>query len=182
MPDEQDQKQDEMSYRDYGLSPEEGKELNSQLDAAEWQALLAVQQMLRTAPLAAPDAAFSNRVLTRLATRERARAQKRSALGGLIFAFGSLLLVGFVIWSSPLVPLLAGISPASAINGIASLVPAAATVLVVASTFGTALLAGNTGIGLMLMALFASGLTLIWTRIVMRPALLNRPIRATEAH
>ncbi len=176
--DEQDLKDSEMSYTNYGLTPEEGNELQAQLDPGEWQSMLTVQQLLTSAPIVAPDAGFSNRVMSRLATRERVRAQRRSALGALAFGLGSMALIAFFIWSSPLAALADTSGWVTLMNGIASLIPAVTTILVLFLTF-----TGTEGgeIALLVTALFAFSLTLIWIYMVTRPALSSRPIRATEA-
>ncbi len=179
--DEQDLKDSEMSYTNYGLTPEEGNELQAQLDPGEWQALVSVQQLLTTTPMLAPDAGFSNRVLTRLATRERARALRHNILGALAFGLGSTLLAAFLLWTSPLGALAAPEGWVSLLDGLNYLVSASMTLFVLATTFTQAFWYGDGKIVVMLVALFAVSLTLIWTYMVTRPALSSRLIRAMEA-
>ncbi len=181
MPDEQNDKDVEMRYSDFGLTPDEGRELQAALDPGEWMGLLAVQQLLTAAPVAAPDAAFSNRVLARLESHERARSLRRSMLGGLLVALGSLLFTGFVIWSSPLASLTQINIWMALSNSIQFLVPAMETVYLVLRTFAAVMWEGNGELLLLLLALFSLALSLLWTRIVMRPAPVNRLIRSTEA-
>ncbi len=181
MPDEQDPKDSEMSYTNYGLAPEEGRELQTQLDPGEWQALLSVQQLLAATPVMSPDAGFSNRVMVRLAARERVRAQRRTALGILAFGLGSMLLTAFLLWSSPLGALAEPSGWVTLLNGISWLIPAVTTVLVVLRTFADAFWNGQGAVLMVLMALFAVSLTSIWIYMVTRPVLASHLIRSTEA-
>ncbi len=181
MPDEQDPKDSEMSYTNYGLSPEEGNELRTQLDSGEWQALLTVQQLFAATPMTSPDAGFSNRVMVRLAERERARAQRRTAIGIFAFGLGSMLLTAFLVWSSPLGALAEPSGWVALLNGIAFTVSAGTTVLVILGTFAQTLWNGQGVFVLVLLALFVLCLTWIWTYVVTRPALASRLIRSTEA-
>ncbi|MGB8645262.1 MAG: hypothetical protein WCF84_08485 [Anaerolineae bacterium] len=171
-----------MSYTLPGLTPAEGNELQAQLDPGEWQALLTLQQLLHTTPLAAPDAGFSNRVLSRLAARERARALRRNILGASAFGLGSMLLTALLIWSSPLGALTQAAGWVTLLDGVAFVVSVVTTLFLVTSTFAQALWYGDGRIALMLVALFAVSLTLIWTYMITRPALSSRLIRAMEAN
>ncbi len=178
--DEKTTKDSEMSYTLPGLTPEEGNELQAQLDPGEWLALVSVQQLLTTTPMLAPDAGFSNRVLTRLATRERARALRHNILGSLAFGLGSVLLTAFLIWTSPLGALAAPEGWVSLLDGLNYIVSACMTLFVLTTTFTQTLWYGDGKILVMLVALFATSLTIIWTYMVSRPALSSRLIRATE--
>lgn len=180
MPEEPEIREDEMSYTRYGLTPDEGRELRRELDPGDWQALLAVQRIIAEAPEASPDAGFPNRVLSRLAARERAQAQRLAVLGGLAFGLGSLALTAFLIWSSPLGALSPTASWVSLADGIAQLVPALTTVLILVQTFASVVLDGGGQFVLLALTLFTAGLILLWTRIVVGSP-LNRLTRATEA-
>ncbi len=158
-----------------GLSQAEAQELQAQLAPGEWEALATVQQMLTESAVLAPDPGFSNRVLTRLATRQRVRAQRRDALGVLIFGLGSMLLTSFLIWSSGLVEISSWVNW---VNGITFLIPASRTAFFIGGTLFTNLMEGIGGLNLMLFALFSVGLALLWTSLVSRSNPLTRPMKA----
>jgi hypothetical protein len=150
---------------DYGLSPDEARELQAQLDADEWEALLQVQRQLLDAPMAAPSAAFANRVLAQVVARERQQARRRNVIGSLVLALGSLTFTGLMIWNSPLGTLMQVGGWAVLLDSALSLFGLSATLLSIGRTFVETLVTATGGISLLLFALFALALTLIWTRV-----------------
>ena len=105
---------------------------------------------------------------------------RRTALGILVFALGSMMLTAFVLWSSPLGALAEPSGWVTLLNGIAQLVPAVTTVLVILRTFTQTLWSGEGAVLVLLGALFAISLTSVWTYMVTRPALASHLIRSTE--
>ena len=160
---------------DYGLNPDEARELQAQLDAGEWDALLQVQRQLSDAPMLAPSAGFTNRVLTELAVRERRQARRRNVIGAIAFAFGTLVVTALVIWASPLDLLVQARGVGTLFNTLLSLANSLSTLFFIGRTFGEVLLHDTGSTGLLLFALFAFALTLVWARVVAGTAPLNRP-------
>jgi hypothetical protein len=158
-----------------GLSQAEARELQASLDAEDWAALLDVQHAFASAPLLSPSAGFGDRLMQSLAVRERRRARRRSITGVTAFALGSTLLTVLFIWLSPLGVLTQANGWVDLLNTFASFVGVMAVVLEIAGTF-TQVLSGLFGEWIVLaLSLFALLLTILWTRIVVGWAPLNRP-------
>jgi hypothetical protein len=158
-----------------GLSQGEARELQAHLDTEGWAALLAVQRAFASAPMLAPSAGFGDRVLQKLAVRERQRAWRRSVAGIIAFSLGSTIFTAFLLWLSPLSGLTQASGWAELLNTFASFVDVLAVVLEIAATF-TQVLAKLLGDWIVLgFSLFALLLTILWTRIVAGWTPLNRP-------
>ncbi len=160
---------------DYGLNNEEVRELQAQLDADEFEALLQVQRQLLDTPMAAPTVDFANRVMTRLAVHERQQDRRRSALGAVGFISGSLIVAALAIWTSPLGTLVQVSGWTALLDNAISLLGVGTTVFVIALSFAGALFEAIGSASLVLFALLTLALTLIWTRLVAGPGPLNRP-------
>ncbi len=160
---------------DYGLNPDEAHELQGQLDAGEWEALLQVQRQLLDAPMLAPSVGFADRVLAELAVRERQQARWRNTVGATAFAFGTLVVLGLTVCSTSFGLLTQVNGWAGLLNAALSFIGLCSTLFLIASTFAEALLRTVGGMSLLLLAFFALALTLLWTRVVAGNAPLTRP-------
>ncbi len=175
-----DEDQEMMDVNQLGLSRDEAQELRAQLDAEAWQALLSLQHALANAPVLAPSAGFADRVLQTLAVRERRRAQRRNLIGTIAFVLGSILVIALLFWSSPLGGLIQVSGWAALLDSAMQFVGVAATGLIITRTFAATLAHAAGETGLLLYALFALALTLVWTRLVTGSAPLNHSAHATE--
>lgn len=164
-----------MDVSQSGLSQAEARELQSHLDPEEWTALLGVQHAFANAPLLAPSAGFGDRVMQKLAIRERQQARRRSVIGVFALTSGSIFFTALLLWLSPLSALAQANVWADLLITITSLVGVMAVVLEIARAFAQAL-PGWLGEWIALaLALFALVLTILWTRIVVGWTPLNRP-------
>jgi hypothetical protein len=158
-----------------GLNQAEAHELQANLDAEGWAALLDVQHAFANAPLLSPSAGFGDRVLQSLAVRERMRARRRSLMGVTAFTLGSVLFTSLFIWLSPLGALTQANGWVDLLNTFTSFVGVMAVVVEIVGTFAQ-VLSGLIGEWLVLaLSLFALLLTILWTRIVVGWTPLNRP-------
>lgn len=158
-----------------GLDRAEALELQAQLDADEWTALLAVQHAFANAPTLSPSSGFGDRVLHSLAVRQRRQARRRELAGIIAFAFGSNILTAFVLWLSPLGALTGANGWADLLNTFASFVGVMQVVLEIAGAFAQVIPAVLGGGIVLALALLALVLTILWTRIVVGWTPLNRP-------
>lgn len=159
---------------DYGLNPDEARELQDELTANEWEALLQVQRQLLDAPMLAPSPDFTNRVLTELELRKRKLAWWRNLIGLCGFTLGTLIVIGLVLWSSPFSLVIHVNGWTELVRGALSLWNFLSTLLLIGRTFTQVLLDQIGSTGLLLFALFALALTVIWTRVVAGNAPLTR--------
>ncbi len=162
------------SMMDYGLNNDEARELQAQLDADEFDALLQLQRQLLDAPMAIPAGDFTSRVMTRLAAREQAQARRRSTFGAIGFVAGSLIVSALAIWSSPLGTLVQVSGWTALLDGALSLFGYSTTLLVIVRSFASTLLETIGAPSLVLFALVVFALTLVWTRLVAGSVPLNR--------
>jgi hypothetical protein len=162
------------SMMDYGLSNDEVRELQEQLDAAEFAALLEVQRQLLDAPMVAPAADFTSRVMIRLAAVEQRRARRHNSLGAIGFMFGTLIVGALGIWSSPLGTLVQVSGWAALLDSALSLFNLTTTSFVIVRSFANALLGTLGSTSLVLFAFLTLALTLIWTRMVTGSVTLQR--------
>ncbi len=160
---------------DYGLNNEEVRELQSQLDGDEFEALLQVQRQLLDTPMAAPAVDFTSRVMTRLAERERQQARRRSAFGAIGFVSGSLIVAALAIWTSPLGMLVQVSGWAALLDSTLSLFGVASTMFIIVRSFAGALFEAIGSTSLVLFALLTLALTLTWTRLVAGSGPLTHP-------
>ena len=170
-----EENQAKMEMNQFGLSQEEARDLQASLNAEEWSALLDVQHALANAPLLSPSAAFGGRVLSSLAVREQRRARRRTLLGLVSLAFGTILFAGMFIWLSPFGVLTEVNGWVEILYTFTSFVGVMAVVFEVARTF-TGVVYAPVGEWVVLsFSLFALMLTILWTRIVVGWTPLNRP-------
>ncbi len=165
---------------DYRLDPDEARELQAELSAGEWQALLQVQRQLLEAPLASPSAGFAGRVLAGVAARERAEAHRRNVVGAALCTLAAVVVLTYAIASSPLQALFQVGGWAALVNNGLAVLDLGSTVFILVQALAATLLAALPWPVLLLFALLALALTLIWARVV-AGAPLNRPLDATEA-
>ncbi len=151
---------------DYGLSNEEMREFQAQLNTDEFDALLQMQRQLLDEPMVAPAADFSSRLMTRLIEQERRKARRRSTFGAIGFLFGSLIVSALAIWSSPLGVLVQVSGWSALLDNVLALFGVTTTVLVIARSFVGALLQAVGTPSLVLFAFLTLALTLVWTRLV----------------
>lgn len=154
---------------DYGLSNEEMREFQAQLNADEFDALLQVQRQLLDEPMVAPAADLSSRVMTRLVERERRKARRRSTFGAIGFIFGSMIVTALVVWASPLGTLVQVSGWAVLLDEALSLFSLVTTLLVITRAFAAAFVQTLGSTNLVLFGFLALALTLIWTRVVNGP-------------
>ncbi len=154
------------SMMDYGLNNDEVRELQAQLDADEFDALLQVQRQLLDAPMAAPAGDLTSRVMARLAAQEQRQVRRRNTFGVIGFVAGSLIVSVLAIWSSPIGILVQVSGWAALLDSILSLFSVVTTMFVIVRSFADALLDAIGGPSLVLFALLALALTLVWTRLV----------------
>jgi hypothetical protein len=170
-----DEDQETTDVYQLGLSQDEASELQAQLDAEAWQALLAVQHALANAPMLAPSAGFTARVLQSLAVRERDRAWRRNVIGSMGFALGSLVFTAWAVWSSPLSTLMLIGGWTALLDEFTAFITSASTLFSILLAFMQVVLDVTGEWLLFAFAVLALALTLVWTHIVAGPALSNRP-------
>lgn len=171
MPGKEDQEIDEMFVP--GLDQAEARELQANLNAEEWTALLAVQHAFANAPMLTPSSGFGDRVMQKLVSRELAQARRRSAAGILALALGSIVFTALLL--SPLDALTQANGWAEIANALTSSVGILAAVLDIAGTFAQVLAAMFDEVTVVGFSLFALLLTILWTRVVVGWTPLNRP-------
>jgi hypothetical protein len=176
-----DEDQEMMDVNQLGLSRDEAQELRAQLDAEAWQALLSLQHALANAPVLAPSAGFADRVLQTLAVRERRRAQRRSLIGIISFALGSIFVTALLFLLSPLGVMTQASGWAALLDSALQLVGFATTWLVIVRAFIAAFVHATGEPGLVLLALLALALTLAWAQMIVESSPLDHSIHATEA-
>lgn len=163
-----------------GLTNEEVRELQTQLDADEWDALRRVQRELLDAPMLSPKADFVQRTNMRLAKREHARARRHSTFGAIMFVLGVLIVIALLVWSSPLSYFFQLRGWTILFNCGMWVTGVLTTMLMVAFTFVVTLLQVLGEFPLLLFALFTLALTMVWVRVVADAAPLNRLLNTTE--
>ncbi len=159
---------------DYGLNNDEMRELQAQLAPGEFEALLQVQRQLLDEPMVTPADGFTERMMSRLAAREQQQARRRSTFGAIGFVAGSLVLTALLIWTSPLGTLVQVSGWAALLDSALSLWSSGMTVAIIMRSFVGALWEDMGSTSLLLFALLAFALTLVWTRVVAGAGLLNR--------
>jgi anti-sigma factor RsiW len=174
-----------MRALDQALTPEETRVLREHLRtctscAREWAALLNAHETLSAAPLLAPPAGFTDRVLTRVAMQQE-RSSPLAVFVKTVLVLAAIVIAALIVAALPLTIVFYPGIWAALLQTCLSFVALLTVLLDLAFALArliAALIGGGT---LLALTLFAILLFVIWVRLVSNPAPFNRLIRATEA-